>query len=266
MPYFDHEGARLYYEEHGRGKPLLFLHGASLDMRQWEREVAHFSKGYRVITLDARGHGRSSLPPGAVPPDVFWRDAVALMDRLEIGKAVVCGLSMGGHVAIQMTIHAGERVAGLILIGAICTSRFNLFERVLLPINRFCLRLMPMSWIGWSEAVGLGQFAPQAKPYIRAVVGGMDHDGFTRVWKGITDMESRDGLEKIACPTLILIGDRDSLTRRQQPYLHAHIRHSRLVTIQNAGHGANLDAPEQVGREIEGFLAVDLAWTEKSLQ
>lgn len=255
MPYFDNQGARLYYEKKGQGQPLIFLHGASWDMRQWKREIEHFSSSYRVITLDARGHGKSSLPAGAVSPDVFWRDVVALMDALEIPRASICGLSMGGHVAIQVAIYARERVERIILIGAICTNHFNLYERIVLPINRFCIRLLPMRFIAWSIAAGMGNFSPDAKPYIREVVSGMDHDVFNRVWKAVTSMESMNQLHKIACPALILVGDHDSMTRRQQQYMHEHIRHSKLVIIANAHHGTNLDNPEQVEREIEAFLA-----------
>jgi len=258
MPYFENQGANLYYEERGQGSSLIFLHGASWDMRQWERQVDHFARKYRVITLDARGHGKSSLPPGKVSPDVFWRDVVAMMDHLDVPKAIICGLSMGGHVALQTAINAGERIESLILIGTICTTQFNLYERIVRPVNRFCLRLMPMSWIAWSISAGMGNFSTEAKPYIREVVGNIKHDVFNRVWKAVTNMESRDGLPKITCPTLILIGDHDSMTRRQQQYIHEHIRGSRLVTIKNAHHGTNLDNPEQVEQEMEKFLTKDM--------
>jgi len=254
MPYFENQGADLYYEENGQGKPFIFLHGASWDMRQWKRQVEHFSPKYRVITLDARGHGKSSLPPGKVSPDIFYQDVIAMMDYLKIPKAIICGLSMGGHTAIQVAIHTGGRVEGLILIGAVCTSQFNHYERIVLPVNRFCLRLMPMSWIAWSISVGMGSFNPEAKPYVREVVGNINHDVFNRVWKAVTSMESREGLAEITCPTLILIGDHDSMTQRQQHYIHEHIRGSHLVTIRNAHHGTNLDNPEQVEQEIEMFL------------
>lgn len=254
MPYFENQGAHLYYEETGQGKPIIFLHGFSWDMRQWNRQVEHFSSGYRVITLDARGHGKSSLPQGKVMPDVFWQDVVAMMDCLNIPKAIICGLSMGGHVAIQVAINAGERVESLILIGTICTNQFNNYERLLLPINRFCQRLMPMSWIAWSISMGMGNFSPEAKPYIREVVGSINHDVYNRTWKAVTNMESRDGLINITCPTLILIGDHDYMTRRQQQYMHEHIQGSHLVTIKNAHHGTNLDNPEEVEQEIIRFL------------
>lgn len=255
MPYYENQGAQLYYEESGQGKPLIFLHGASLDMCQWKRQIEYFSSSYRVIALDARGHGKSSLPPGNVSPDVFWQDVVAMMDFLCIPKAIICGLSMGGHVAIQAAINAGERVERIILIGAVCTNQFNYYEKIVLPINRFSLRLMPMSWIAWSISIGMGNFNPEAKVYVRKAVGSLNHDAFNRVWKAVTSMESRKGLSKITCPTLILIGDHDSMTRRQQQYIHEHIRNSNLVTIKDAHHGTNLDNPEQVEQEIEKFLA-----------
>ncbi len=254
MPYFENQGARLYYEENGQGKPLIFLHGATWDIRQWKTQIDFFSKEYRVITLDARGHGKSSLPPGKVSPNVFWQDVIAMMDYLDVPSAVICGLSMGGHVAIQAAINAPERTEGLILIGTPCTNQFNAFERIVLPTNRFSQRLMPMSWIAWCASLPLGGANLEAKKYIREVVGNLNHDEYNRVWKAVTSMESRDGLKNIACPTLILIGDHDWMTRRQQQYIHEHIQGSRLITIENAHHGTVFDNPVQVNREIEIFV------------
>ncbi len=253
MPYFENLGAKLYFEDQGKGKVLLFLHGASWDMRQWKNEVDYFSSEYRVITLDARGHGKSSLPKGNVSPDIFWKDAKALLDYLNITTAIVCGLSMGGHTAMQLAINAPARVERLILIGAPCTNSFNLYERICVPVNRICLRLMPMNWIAWSMGIALGT-NPTTKEYIKEVVGSINHDDFNRVWKAVTSMESRSELSKIKCPTLILIGDHDTLTKRQQPFIHQSIKHSKLVVIAGANHGTNLDNPLQVRQEISGFI------------
>lgn len=253
MPYFEHCKAKLYYEEKGQGKALLFLHGASLDMGQWKREAAHFSKNYRVITLDTRGHGKSILPPGKVSPDIFWQDACALLTFLKIKSAVVCGLSLGGHTALQMAIYSPQMVEALILIGAPCTNRFNLYERICVPINRLSMKLLPMPWTAWCMSAFLTK-NHTTKLYIKNVVASMNHKSFCRVWDAATRMESRPGLSKIKCPALILIGDHDTLTRRQQPLIHRSIAGSRLITIRNASHATNLDNPEQVEKEIEHFL------------
>ena len=222
-------------------------------MRQWKNEVDYFSSEYRVITLDARGHGKSSLPKGNVSPDIFWKDAKALLDYLNITTAIVCGLSMGGHTAMQLAINAPTRVERLILIGAPYTNSYNLYERICVPVNRICLKLMPMSWIAWSMGIALGT-NPTTKEYIKEVVGSINHDDFNRVWKAVTSMESRSELSKIKCPTLILIGDHDTLTKRQQPFIHQSIKHSKLVVIAGANHGTNLDNPLQVRQEISGFI------------
>lgn len=219
MPFFENLGAKLYYQEKGHGNAFIFLHGAAWDMRQWERQVRHFSPMYRVVTMDARGHGKSTLPPGEVSPEIFWQDVQGLMNYLKIEKAIICGLSLGGHTAIQLAINAPNRVQGLILIGAPCSNSFNLYERICLPINRACLKIMPMRWLAWILGAFLGA-NQEAKAYIKDVVSSLNHDNFNRVWKAATSMESRSGLSKIKCPTLILIGDHDAMTRRQQQYIH----------------------------------------------
>lgn len=254
MPYFESNGARLYYEDVGQGRPLIFLHGFGWDMRQWSRQIALFSSEYRVLSLDARGHGKSSLPPGPLPPEMFRQDVIAMMDHARIPSAVFCGSSMGGHVALQVAINTGERVDAMILVGAICTNRFNRYERFVVPINRFCQRIMPMSWIARSIAWAMGKSGAEAKEYIISVVGSTDHDVYNRTWRACTELESREGLPGIKCPTLLMVGDKDTMTRRQQQYLHNNIKNSRLITIPNANHASNLDNPEFIEREIKAFL------------
>lgn len=254
MPFFENSKATLYYEERGSGNALFFLHGAALDMRQWERQAAHFSSRYRVITMDARGHGRSTLPPGPVSPEIFWQDVFALMNYLGIDKAIICGLSMGAHTALQLAINVPERISGLILIGTPCTNQFNLYERICLPVNRASLRIMPMRLIASILGAFLGSNR-EARDYIKDATGSLNHDNFNRIWKAVTCMESRPGLSAIQCPVLILIGDHDFMTRRQQAYIHQAIAGSALITINNANHVTNLDNPEQVEQEIELFLS-----------
>lgn len=255
MPYFENSGAKLYYEETGSGEPFLFLHGASWDCREWAHQAAHYSPNYRVITMDARGHGNSTLPVGKISPDIFWQDAKALLDYLNIDQAIVCGLSLGGHTGIQLAAKAPERVKRLILIGAPCSNSFNLYEKICVPINQFSMRLLPMNVIAWSIAAALGNNNPDSKKYIKEVVGKLKHEEFVRVWKACTSMESRNLLPNITCPTLIMVGDHDTMTMRQQDFIHHSIAGSKLVIIKHAHHGTNLDNPTQVEAEMDAFLS-----------
>ncbi len=254
MPYFENCGAKLYYEESGEGQPFVFLHGATWDLHEWDHQIAHYCSSYHVIAMDARAHGKSTLPPGPVSPDIFWQDVCALLDHLGIDSAILCGLSLGGHTAIQVAFHAPERLKKLILIGAPCSNRFNLYEKICVPINQFSMKFLPMKFVAWSTAAVLGHYNKEGKKYIYQVICQMKHDEFVRVWKACTSMESREYLSKISCPTLIMVGDHDSMTLRQQPFIHEQIKNSKLVLIKNAHHGTNLDNPEQVEQEIDEFL------------
>ncbi len=254
MPYFMNRGAKLHYEEAGCKDALIFLHGASWDLHEWDRQIEKYKSRYHVIAMDARGHGESTLPKGKVDSDLFWKDVNALMNKLEIKEAVVCGLSLGGHTALQLAAHVPTRVKALILIGTPCTNRYNLYEKICVPVNRFCMNLLPMKLIAWSIAAVLGQSSKEAYTYIQKTVGNLKHSEFIRVWRSATRMESRHLLSRISCPTLILIGDHDAMTGHQQQFLHQSIKNSRLVTIAHANHGTNLDNPEQVEQEIDQFL------------
>jgi 3-oxoadipate enol-lactonase len=115
-------GASLYYEITGKGTPIVFLHGFTCDHRNWDPQVKYFSKKYKVITYDARGHGRSSMPDTI--PYSYAEDLAALLGYLKIEKAVVVGHSMGGAPALFYTLDHPEKVLALVLAegGAANTS------------------------------------------------------------------------------------------------------------------------------------------------
>lgn len=254
MSSFESGKAVLYYVEHGSGKPLVFLHGASWDHRQWGPQVDYFSRSYRTIALDARGHGRSMLPPGKVDPRQFSHDVICLLDHLDVEKATLVGLSMGGHVALQSAAYHPERVDKLILIGTPFTNSFNWYERTFVPVNRWSCKALSMKSIGKAQAKMLSKFNPKVHDYIMDVFRDFDHDTFNRTWDAVTRMESRELLERIDCPTLLLIGDHDTMTNYQQQTMLEAIKNARLETIENAHHATNLDNPDQVNALISRFL------------
>ena len=110
MSYAKGHGAKLYYEDSGRGVPIIFVHEFGGDLRSWEMQVRHFARRYRCITFNARGY-----PPSDVPTDVklysqeiATNDIIAVMDHLKLEKAHIVGISMGAYA----TVHFGLRYAG----------------------------------------------------------------------------------------------------------------------------------------------------------
>lgn len=254
MAEFKRNGATLFYEVSGEGSPIIFTHGASWNHYQWNKQVEYFKSDYKVIVWDVRGHGYSSLPEGPVDSEEFSADLIALMDHLSLKDAVLCGLSMGGHISLQAAIRYPERVKALILIGAPCSSAFNLYEKIFVPINRFCTKWISMKASAKIQARMLSKFNPSNYNYIHEAFLMIRHDNWQRVWSAVTHMESRKDLHKVKCPTLLLIGDHDTMTNYQQPFMNQHIMGSELKVISNAQHGTNLDNPDAVNQEIIQFI------------
>lgn len=254
MPEFNRKGVTLFYEVFGEGAPIIFTHGASWNHYQWNNQVEHFKRYFKVSTWDVRGHGHSTLPKGPVDPEEFSADLIALMDHLSLKDAVLCGLSMGGHISLQTAIRYPERIKGLILIGTPCSSTLSFYEKIFIPINRLFTKWMPLQIIAKIQAKKLSKINPTNYKYISEAFLMMSHDNWQRVWTAVTHMESKNELHKVKCPTLLLIGDHDNMTNQQQPFMHRHIEGSELKIIPNAQHGTNLDNPKAVNQEIMEFI------------
>jgi len=247
-------GADIYYEEKGSGPAVIFTHGHSMYHKQWTPQIEYFSNSYRTIVWDVRGHGYSSLPEGEMDPELFSRDLIALMDKLQLPSAILCGLSMGGHISLQAAVRYSERVSALVLIGAPFTNTFNWFEKTSAPFSRFSTRLIPLRTTAKLTAAALSKITPANYSFIMESFGLMTHDNFIRHWAGNLRMESKGDLEKVECPTLILHGDKDNMVGRQQNELAARIPNAIKHTITNAHHLTNLDNPNEVNQKIEKFL------------
>ncbi len=254
MPTITNNNVTLYYEKKGEGKAIIFTHGASWNHKQWHPQVKFFSNHYQTVSWDVRGHGLSSLPEGQVDSEDFSKDVIALLDHLNIEKAVLCGLSMGGHISLQTAIRYPDRVEALILIGTPFTNTFNWYEKIFVPINRFSTRLIPMKVSGRIQANMLSKFNPTNKDYIEEAFQMIDKRNWTRVWDAVTRMESGADLVKVKCPTLLLQGDHDTMIMRQQKAMLEKINNSQLKVITNAHHATNLDNPEEVNSAIQEFL------------
>src|SRR6476620_8053403 len=120
MPYAPSEGARIYYEETGRGTPILFIHEFGGDHRSWEDQMRHFGRGWRGITWGARGYPPSDCPTDEklYGQDFFNRDAIAVLDAAKVDKAHIVGLSMGGYTALMLAAKYPSRIISGTAAGA----------------------------------------------------------------------------------------------------------------------------------------------------
>ena len=120
MPHAPSQGARIYYEETGKGTPILFIHEFGGDHRSWEDQVRYFGRGWRCIAWSARGYPGSDAPEDEklYGQELFNRDAIAVLDAAHVDKAHVVGLSMGGYTALMLAAKFPDRVISCTAAGA----------------------------------------------------------------------------------------------------------------------------------------------------
>ncbi len=127
-PYAHLGDITIYFEVHGSGYPILLLHGGFSNSEIWEHQIRALAKQYKVITMDSRGHGRSTDAEGAITYELLASDAVALLDYLGIGRAHVVGWSDGGVAGLHMGITYPDRLDKLVTIGASAQGPGSLYE------------------------------------------------------------------------------------------------------------------------------------------
>jgi len=202
-------GAALYYEEHGGGAPLILIHGGLATSTQWEPVVAELRDGFRMITPDSRGHGRSNNPDGELSYARIADDVAALIAALELLRPVVGGWSDGGQVALELGArHPGA--AGALIVGAaypdFAGSGLRDAHRALLGADD--------AGVPNPETLDaqLGKFAELIKS---------SHPGGAEQWRALVGQTAPmwldyaglgpDELRAIQAPALVLAGDRDEL-------------------------------------------------------
>ena len=115
MPYGEINGTQMFYESHGDGPAIVFAHGRGGNHLSWWRQVTAFQGHYRCVTFDHRGWGLTDGASGQPEPATFVADLEALLDHLEISRAVLVAQSMGGVTSLGFALAHPERVAGLVL-------------------------------------------------------------------------------------------------------------------------------------------------------
>jgi 3-oxoadipate enol-lactonase len=208
---------------------------------------------FRLVRYDARGHGRSPVPPGPYELDELAEDALALLDRLEIERTHICGLSLGGMTAMWLGIHAPERVDRLVLC---CTSAR------LGPPEMWSERATLVRAEG-SDAVadaGVGRWLtddysaanPDTAAWLRAMIAATPAEGYASACTAIEHMDLLADLPRIAAPTLVIAGAQDPST---PPAEHAQliadrIPGARIEILDPAAHLANVERADDVTRLV----------------
>ena len=247
---------RIGYLEAGGGDatPIVFLHGVGSDKSVWRPQLDHFGQSRRAVAIDYPGYGESDFVEGASRDD-FAASILAAMSALGIGRAHVCGLSLGGVVAIAMHAAAPQRCASLIIADsfAVHPDGQAIHDRSVAASHSMTMRALAEARTG----VLLGSAATDAlRAEVIETMAAIDPVAYRIGAEAVWLADQRDRTAAIDVPALILVGEEDGITPPSlSEELHRLIPGSRLERIASAGHLANAEQPQAFNRAIESFLS-----------
>ena len=241
---------RIGFVEQGGGDatPIVFLHGVGSDKSVWKPQLDHLAAARRAVAFDYPGYGESDPVPGATRDD-YAAAIFAAMDALGIGRAHICGLSLGGVVAIAMHASASDRCASLIIADsfAVHPQGQAIYDRSIAASH---------DMRGLAEArVGALLVSEEPRAEVIETMAAIDPAAYRIGAQAVWLADQRERAAAIRVPTMILVGDADAITPPAlSQELNAMIPGSRLEVIRDASHLANLDKPAEFNRAIDDFL------------
>ena len=249
MAKLDRDGVKIHYEVHGKGPTILLSHGYSSTSRMWDGQVAALKDRYQVVVWDMRGHGDSDYPadPSKYSEALTVGDMAALLDAVGANRAIIAGLSLGGYMSLAFNATHPDRVQALMLFDTgpgfkKDEARAKWTETAHQRAARF-------------DAQGLA--ALNSSDEVR-IVRHRDAKGLAGAARGMLaqkDDRVIQSLDKVAAPTLVLVGANDTGFLAATDYMAAKIKGATKAVVPDAGHAANLHQPALFNQAVEAFLA-----------
>jgi pimeloyl-ACP methyl ester carboxylesterase len=271
MPTLRIDDCDVHYEVDGSGPPVLLIHGLGSCGRDWEMQRPALAARYTVVTVDLRGHGESSKPPGLYSIPRFSADVVHVLEALALGPAHVVGVSLGGMVAFQLALDAPALVRSLVVINSAPEVVPRTWKEHLAVKARFwALRLAGIRRLG--ERIAAMSFPEPGQEELRAALAARIASNDVRAYRAslraIVGWSVADRLGALACPTLVVTGDQDYTPVALKEAYAARIPQARVVVIARSRHVTPLDQPAALNRLLLDFLGSDdpaRPWREHAL-
>jgi 3-oxoadipate enol-lactonase len=262
MPFIESRGRRVYYERHGHGPAVLFLHGAGSNAATWWQQLPAFSQRHTCITMDIRCFGRSVAPLQEFTLGNLVSDVIALLDHEQVQRAAIVGQSLGGFIGLKTALEHPQRVAAF----AACDSSLAIDHPVLL--ENIARRQITQKAVS-IEQRSLGRWFLENHPDKAALYAQINHfnpsahsipsaewGGALAALLGPGQLVPMGALRELSCPTLLLVGSEDPIVSvavmREVAEL---VRGSEMAVIDQAGHSAYFEKPDEVNRQLLDFIA-----------
>ncbi len=263
MPFCRSHDLDIYYEVHGNGPPLLLVSGLGGGTWSWYAQVPFFQDFYRTITFDNRGVGRSGAPAGPYRMEQLARDALGLLDHLDLGAALVMGVSMGGMIAQEMAFLAPGRLKALVLGCTHCGRP----QRVppapeVIEVIAANQGLSPAEIVDKDlpylfSAGFLEEHPEEVAAYRRSQLSAPPQplEAFRAQLEAIYAFQACEGLDRLAAPVLVVTGTADVVVLPENSGLLAGLLpRAELVELPGAGHLITVECRDRLNRLVHEFF------------
>lgn len=241
-------------------KTIIFLHGFPFNKNMWRQQLVAAGDDVTAIALDIRGHGNSTSGHGFFSIDVFAKDLVLFVEQLGLQKVVLCGISMGGYIALRAYELFPERISGMILCdthsladdNAAKQKRFDSIQAVLTHGRR------PFA-IGFIEKVFAGPSLEKEPEAVLLIKSSIRRNSLSSICSTLLALAARTDttavLKQINCPSLLIRGREDRITAHEDMQVLAKgIKGSTFVEMEDCGHLPNLEAPQAFNKLLVDFM------------
>lgn len=270
------DGVKLFYQDSGRGIPIVFVHEFAGDHRSYDGQVRHFARAYRCITYNARGYPPSDVPddPEAYSQDRARDDIRCVLDALSIDRAHVVGISMGGFATLHFGFAYPERARSLVIAGcgygAEPARRANFAAEAEESAQRFETQGMPEAAPGYATGptrVQLQNKDPVGWQIFADQLGEHSSEGAARTMRGVQKRrpslyDFTPQMAAMTTPALVMTGDEDWPCLEPALLMKRTIPTADLVVLPGTGHALNLEEPADFNAFVQRFVqSVDIgAW------
>jgi pimeloyl-ACP methyl ester carboxylesterase len=263
--FVDIDGLRTYVIDKGRGKDIIFINGIAVSCFTWRKLLNIMDNKFRTIAFDFKGTGLSEKR-GNNSVEAYTSQLLSIMEKFNISEAILVGNSLGGEIALDITIKHPERVGALVLIDAagynkgkkvmrllVRSGRLTIIYRMLrLFLSRIFTKKM-IQWAVFNEKIITDQMV---EGYYRPAKTKGAVGAFINLVRNLSYTEfDSSKIPEIKKPTLIIWGEEDRIIKVEDAYLFKrHIENSRLHIIKRCGHAPQEEYPEKVAELITAFI------------
>ena len=247
----------MYYEVSGSGEPIMFIHGLGSSAEDWKIQTEFFSRHFKVITYDVRGHGKTDSSDYQYSIPLFAEDCAALLRHLEVDSAHIVGLSLGGLIAFQLVISHPHLVKSLGIVNSLpevnintLKTRVKIYGRLLL-VRFFGLRvtgkvlskkLFPRPEMDMMRKDFIEKWAKNDKiAYLHSV-------------KAMIGWSVADKLHTITCPVLFITSEFDYTSIAAKEHFAQKISNAQLAVIKDAKHAVTVEKAQEFNATLYEFL------------